>query len=114
MNIQEEFRKQGYAPGEYTCSCQRCQQPFTGDKRAWCCFSCAAERIDMSVKTEEGWHDTRNELPSSNDVYLVCDKDGSRGCAHHLGNGMWGGWPGVLGWQHFPALPIFAPIERKP
>jgi hypothetical protein len=45
MSIFEEFRKRGYAPGDYCNKCSKCGQTFVGDKRAWTCFSCAVEEI---------------------------------------------------------------------
>lgn len=31
----------GYAPGDYSCRCSRCEKEFTGDKRAVQCLECA-------------------------------------------------------------------------
>lgn len=45
MSIFEEFRKRGYAPGDYCNKCNKCGQMFVGDKRARTCFSCAVEEI---------------------------------------------------------------------
>lgn len=30
-----------WSPGDYICVCQRCKDPFIGDKRAQCCADCA-------------------------------------------------------------------------
>lgn len=50
MNINEEFRKRGYAPGEYFNKCGTCGEMFVGDKKAWCCFSCAAKEVGNVAK----------------------------------------------------------------
>ncbi len=34
----------GYAPGNYTCQCVRCEQQFVGDKGAVACLDCAVIR----------------------------------------------------------------------
>lgn len=46
MKIQELYRKQGYAPGDYFNKCSKCGQPHFCDKRALTCFECASEEID--------------------------------------------------------------------
>lgn len=43
----------GYAPGNYSCHCATCEQPFKGDKRAVQCEPCA-------IKSEE-WYNTLTE-----------------------------------------------------
>ena len=77
MNIQEEFRKTGYAPGDYFVSCHRCGKQFTGDKRASCCFDCAVEHISNLAKPEashavlaEGWRDAKKELPDGHERFI--------------------------------------------
>lgn len=42
---EDELRKYGYAPGDYSCKCTMCEQEFTGDKRAGCCEPCARNMI---------------------------------------------------------------------
>ena len=94
MNIREEFVKRGYAPGDYFVTCKSCGQPFTGDKRASTCFSCAAEQIGNVPKADsvqpqlyEGWRDASKELPDSErtvQVYtergdiLTCNYEGAK------------------------------------
>jgi hypothetical protein len=52
MDIKEELRKRGYAPGEYFNKCGTCGEMFVGDKRAWCCFSCATEQVGNVAKPD--------------------------------------------------------------
>jgi hypothetical protein len=79
MSIFEEFRKRGYAPGDYCNKCSKCGQTFVGDKRAWTCFSCAVEEIGNVAKPDacpqlcEGWRDVNKELPNDYDDVLIAN-----------------------------------------
>lgn len=41
----EAFKRFGCAPGNYLPRCRSCNETFTGDKRATCCFDCAEKFI---------------------------------------------------------------------
>lgn len=56
----------------------------------------------------EGWRDANKELPPvEHEVYFVYDKEGSMGCAHYLGDGIFGGWPDVIAWMPLLSPPNF-------
>lgn len=47
----------GFAPGNYTCKCVRCEAAFVGDKRASNCLECAvrsANEYAARMKAENG------------------------------------------------------------
>ena len=63
---------------------------------------------NASSQLYEGWRDVRKELPPvEHEVYFVYDKEGSMGCAHYLGEGIFGGWPDVIAWMPLLSPPAF-------
>ena len=124
MNIFEEFRKRGYAPGNYMNKCSKCGEVFVGDKKAWTCFSCVAEQVgnvakpNASSQLYEGWRDTSKELPETRDDVIICNKInqcvsvGWYNSEHNLGEGKWlirtANFDGdVELWQPLPSPPAF-------
>lgn len=45
----DDLTRFGYAPGNYSCRCQRCKSDFIGDKRASTCEPCARSAIDSAA-----------------------------------------------------------------
>lgn len=45
------FPLNGYAPGNYDCTCLACTEVFTGDKRAICCLPCAKEILEKAAES---------------------------------------------------------------
>jgi hypothetical protein len=41
-------RINGWAPGYYFCTCRDCETQFTGDKRAYQCYTCANKVIGLT------------------------------------------------------------------
>ena len=65
-------------------------------------------KSNASSQLYEGWRDVRKELPPvEHEVYFVYDKEGSMGCAHYLGEGIFGGWPDVIAWMPLLSPPAF-------
>lgn len=52
MTKEEIYPINGYAPGNYSCSCTFCKSDFIGDKRAVTCKSCALELAYYFLTTE--------------------------------------------------------------
>ena len=65
----------GYAPGNYSCHCGTCEQPFIGDKRAFQCEICGIkseawynslteeEKIEHGKKIMDAYNEIVNKKP---------------------------------------------------
>ena len=45
----------GYAPGDYTCKCTTCGQPFIGAKKATTCADCTIQSLLRRVEALNAW-----------------------------------------------------------
>lgn len=78
MSLKEEFIKRGYAPGDYFVRCNICGQQFSGDKRATCCFGCAAEQVGYIRRSpveeaEEMYQSVANTTPDKNSIFYLLE-----------------------------------------
>lgn len=47
-------RINGWAPGQYTCTCRDCGAAYMGDKRSWQCYPCAESNDLRVARLNEG------------------------------------------------------------